>query len=345
MSNVNQGASGRSDEALEQLLRHASPRPMPSESDEAAVREALRAEWQAISGRRQTRRRIAGFAIAATVLVAVFSMFSLFRLPVVDAVQVATIEKSFGSIYLLGEASELSETEALSSVLSGQTIVTGDETGMALAWGNGGSLRIDANTRVRFTDSASVYLDTGRVYFDSSPFAFMARISGGDAPEFVVVTDYGEVAHTGTQFMTRVTDDDLTVSVREGKVEVEGRYQDYVASSGEQVTMTGRGQPTVLSISRTGEAWNWVSRTSPVTDVDGKSLHEFLLWACRETGLEYHYEGGAEQIARYKAVLKGPIDTEPLQELKLRVESAGLEWAIVDGAIYISDRAINVSDN
>jgi ferric-dicitrate binding protein FerR (iron transport regulator) len=344
MTNIDQRAGGRSEEALEQLLSHASPRPMPSESDVAAVREAVSGEWQAMSGRRRSRRRIGVFAIAATVLIAVSSMFSLYRQPSVYAVQVATIEKSFGSIYLLGESSELRETEALSSVLAGQTIVTGDEAGMALAWGNGGSLRMDASTRIRFIESTSVFLDSGRVYFDSSPSGPMAGISGGGAPEFVVVTDYGEVTHIGTQFMTRVTDDDLVVSVREGKVEVEGLYQDYVASSGEQVTMSGRSQPAVLSISRSGEAWDWVSRTSPVTDVDGKSLHEFLLWACRETGLEFHYEGDAEQIARHEAFLKGAIYTEPLQALKLRLETAGLEWAIVDGAIYVSDKAINVRD-
>lgn len=344
MTNIDQRASGRSEEALEQLLSHASPRPMPSESDEAAVREAVCGEWQAMSGRRRSRRRIGFFAVAATVLIAVSSVFTMIRQPLIDAVQVATIEKSFGSVYLLGESSELRETEALSSVLAGQTIVTGDGAGMALAWGNGGSLRMDASTRVRFTDGSSIYLDSGRLYFDSKPSELITGIDGGGAPEFVVETDYGEVTHVGTQFMTRVTGDDLIVSVREGKVEVEGRYQDYVASSGEQVTMSGRSQPIVLSINRSGDDWDWVSRTSPMADIDGKSLHEFVLWACRETGLDYYYEGDAEQIARNEAFLKGAIYTEPLEALKLRLETAGLEWAIVEGAIYVSDKAINVRD-
>ena len=338
MSNFDQGASTRSDEVLEQLLSHASPRTMPSDSDEAAVREAVRAEWQAISGRRVSRRRVAVFAIAATVVLAVVSTISLIRLPMTDAVQVATIEKSFGSIYLLGEASELRETNSLSGVLSGQTIVTGEEAGVALAWGSGGSLRMDANTRVQFLDDASVLLASGRLYFDSSPAALLTGISGEGTADLVIVTDYGEVSHVGTQFMTSVGDEVLIVSVREGRVAVEGLYQDYVASPGEQVTMTGRGQPVVLSISRSGEAWDWVSRTSPAADVDGKSLHEFLLWACRETGLELRYEGGAEQVARHEAFLKGAIDTAPLDALKLRLDTAALEWRIVEGVIIVSDQ-------
>ncbi len=344
MSNLDQGASARSDEALEQLLKHASPRPMPSESDEIAVREAVRAEWQAVSGRRRLQRRVAGFAIAASVIVVVFYAFGLIRLPAVEAEQVATIERSFGSIYLLGEASELQRTPALSRVLSGQTIVTGEEAGMALTWGAGGSLRIDANSRVRFVDGASVYLASGRVYFDSLPSALAAGNAGDTRSDFAVITDIGAVTHVGTQFMTRVADGSLIVSVREGRVEIDNRFRKHFASVGEQLTISDRGQTTVLNVSRSGEAWDWVSRTAPMTDVEGKSLHEFLLWACRETGLEYHYEGGAEQIARYEAVLRGHIDTEPLQALKLRVESAGLEWAIVDGAIYVSDKAINIRE-
>ena len=338
MSDFDQGISTRTDEALEELLKHASPRPMPSRSDEAVVRQALRAEWQAVSGRHRSRRRIVGFAMAATVLIGVFSVFSLFRLPVVDAVQVATIEKSFGAIYLLGESSELRETPALSSVLSGQTIVTGDEAGIALAWGLGGSVRLDANTRVTFRDDESVYLESGRVYFDSEPSALIAGITAGDTKDFVVITDYGEVSHIGTQFMTRVGDRNLSVSVREGRVAVDGQYHDYVASSGEQVTLSGRQQPSVLSISGYAKDWSWVSRTSPPADVDGKSIYEFLQWVHRETGLEPRFEGQAEQVARIE-LLKGTIDAEPLKALPRWMATTALGYEINEGegVIYVSN--------
>lgn len=338
MSNFDRGTGVPSDDALEQLLTQASPRPMPSQSDVAAVKHAVRAEWQHVSGRHQSRRRVLTFAIAATVLVGVFSIFSVFRTPVVEAVQVASIEKSFGSIYLLGEASELRETQELSSVLSGQTIVTGKGAGIALAWGSGGSMRMDENTRVEFTDKQSVYLESGRIYFDTDPSTLMTGITGRDAEDFVLRTDHGEVTHIGTQYMTRVKGDTLTVSVREGQVSVDGQYQDpVVASSGEQISLAGRQRPTVLSINRSGGSWEWVGRTSPAADVDGKSLHEFLLWACREMGLELRYEGRAEKVARQDAILRGTIDTQPDDALRLRLASAALEWRIEEGVIYVSD--------
>ena len=122
-------------EALEDLLRHSSPRPVPSQEDEVAVREAVHKEWRELTARRRVRRRIFQYAIAATVLLGAFLAFNSFRTPVIDIVQVATIEKSVGPVYLLGEQAELRETGDLSNVLAGQTIVTGDNAGLALAWG------------------------------------------------------------------------------------------------------------------------------------------------------------------------------------------------------------------
>jgi len=336
MSNFDQSTGVSSDDALEQLLKHASPRPTPSQSDEAAVRQAVRSEWRQVTGRHRSRRRVLQYAIAATVLIGVFSVFSIFRTPAIEAVQVATIEKSFGSIYLLGEKSELRETQELSTVLSGQTIVTGSKTGIALAWGNGGSLRVDENTRVEFAAENSVYVQSGRIYFDSELNVPTAGNGIGGKDGFVVSTDYGEVAHLGTQFMTDVNAGELTVSVREGQVAVEGHFHSEVATSGQQLRFLGRQKPTVLSISRSGNSWDWVSRMSPATDVDGKTLHEYLLWACRELGLELEYEGEAEQVARL-AKLKGTINSEPAEAMKHRMATAALESRIDEGVIYVSE--------
>ncbi|MBT8089919.1 MAG: FecR family protein [Gammaproteobacteria bacterium] len=336
MSDFEHSTGVTSDDALEQLLKRATPRPMPSSSDEATVRQAVRAEWQNVSNRHKSRRRMMSFAIAATVLISVFAVLSVFRLSGVDAVQVASIEKSFGSIYLLGESSELRETRDLANVLSGQTIVTGSQAGIGLAWLNGGSMRMDENTRVEFVNDATVYLKSGRIYFDSSPPALIAGITTGGMAEFVVHTDLGKVAHIGTQFMTGVDAGTLTVSVREGQVGVEGQYHSQIASSGEQLTLSGRQRPAVLSISRSGESWEWVSRTSPPANVDGKTLHEFLLWACRELGLEIQWEGQAEQVAR-GAILRGRIDTEPAEALRQRMATAALAWHIDQGVIYIGE--------
>ena len=321
-------------DALEELLRHASPRPVPSQEDQAAAREAVREEWRNVASKRQTRLRVTRFAIAATVLIGVFAGLNAYRAPVAEAVQVATILKSIGPVYLLGEQAELRETDDLSNIVSGQTIVTGDDAGLALAWGNGGSLRIDENSRIEFTDDVSVFLEQGRVYFDSLPPSILTEVDTQDAPVFALHTEFGQIQHLGTQYMSEVDSGTLIVSVREGEVSVDGKFYDKRVLSGQQATISGRQQPNILSISRSGEAWNWVNRTTPPVDVEGKTLHAFLSWASRELGLELQYEPAAASEAR-KSVLVGTIDKEPAVAMPLWVASAGLDWQIHEGVIHI----------
>lgn len=323
-------------EALEELLRHASPRPAPSPDEVAAARASVRAEWRDLTGKRQARRRVIQYAVAATVLVGVFAAFNVFRAPIVETVQVATIEKSIGPVYLLGEEAELRETIDLDNILSGQTIVTGSGAGLAVALRNGGSVRVDEHSRIQFTDERSIFLESGRIYFDSQASSLVADTD--NTPKLTLRTELGDVEHKGTQYMTAVDSSQLVVTVREGQVSIDGMYFDHVASPGQQVTLAGSTQPSILSISSHSDAWSWVYRTTPAADVDGKSLHEFLSWVCREMGLELRFEGQAEAIAR-DAVLKGTIDTEPAEALRLRLATAALDWRIDEGVIYISDRS------
>ncbi len=316
---------------LENLLRQAEPRPVPAPADVAAAKAALCDEWRDATGQRQRRRRLAGFAIAATVLAGLFAVYTVTRAPIVDLVEVAMIEKSYGPVYLLGEQAELRSADDLSRIVSGQTIVTGAGAGLALAWASGGSVRADENTRLRFTSDTDVFLESGRVYFDS-----VAGNDGGNVSRFTLLTEHGDVSHAGTQYMTAVDRDRLVVSVREGSVTIDGVYHEQTVRAGQQATLAGRQRPDVLRISRSGEAWDWVVRTAPSADVDGKTLHEFLVWASRELGLELHFEGEAERVA-HEAILRGNIDTGPEDALRLRLASAALGWRIEEGVIYITD--------
>lgn len=320
-------------DALEELLRQASPRPAPSHEDEIAVRAAVQAEWRDLTSSRRTRRRFLLYGIAATVLISAIAVLGILRSPVVDPVQVAIIEKSIGPVYVLGEQAVLRKTGDLSNIVSGQTIVTGEGAGLALEWGQGGSVRIDENSRVEFTDGQVVYLEKGRVYFDSRSSTLIA---GTDhASVFILKTPIGEIRHVGTQYMTEVNGDALVVSVREGEVSVDGIRHDRAVRSGQQMRMSGSQQPSVLSIGRSGEAWNWVNRITPPVNVEGRSVYEFLVWASREMGLELVLTDAANSVAR-DALLMGTINTSPAEALPLRLATAAMDWRIDEGVIYIS---------
>lgn len=325
------------DNTLEQLLRRASPRPVPDAEAAAAAREAVRSEWQAVSGRHRSRRKVLRFAVAASVLVAVFSVFSLFRVAEVGVTQVASIQKSSGSIYVLGEQSELLRAEKLTAIHEGQVIVTGDDAGIALTWSSGGSLRLDKNTEVDFRDHETVFLRSGQIYFDSQASELIANVGAVGPVSFQVETEHGVVSHVGTQFMTEVNAGKLKVSVREGQVDVAGQYYAQSASRGEQLVFSGRQRPLVLSFPEYGAAWDWIAAVSPSVSVNGKSVHEFLNWAGRELGMSIRYiDDDVERVAR-KTLLVGRIDTEPREALRLRMMTVALDWRSEEGVIYVSN--------
>lgn len=324
-------------DSLEELLKQAAPRPVPSPDDEAMARAAVREEWRQVTAGRRSRRRVMQYAVAATVLLGVFGVLNVLRTPPVEAMRVASIEKSIGSVFVLGEEAELHEVSDDMPVYSGQTVVTRDDAGLALAWGNGGSLRVGANTRIEFTDENSVFLIEGRAYFDSLPAANVAGFDGGDAAAFTLRTELGDVYHVGTQYMGEVDDDALVVSVREGKVFIDGRFHERTISSGYRVSMAGRQLPSVSNISRSGEAWEWVHETMPPRDVEGQTVYDFVRWVSRELGLDFRFDEQAEAVAREKARLKGEIDTGAAEALKLGLASAALDWHIEEGVIYITE--------
>ena len=336
MSDVRQDRGIEEDEALERLLSQAAPRPVPSRADEAAVRAAVHAEWSQVTSRRRRRRRSLVYAMAATILLGVFAVFNAFRPMPVDAIVVASIEKSDGAIYLLGQSAELARTEDLESVMAGQTIVTADNAALALAWSGGGSLRVDGNSRVLFASDDTLFLESGRIYFDSMPSPLLAATPVTGSGGVAVQTEHGRIRHIGTQFMAEAEPETLIVSVREGKVAIDGQYHDHTALAGEQVTFTGRQRPTVLSIGGSGESWSWVERTSPLVDMENRSLHEFLVWATRELGLELEFEGGAEAVAR-GAIQRGFVANEPSIALRQRLELAAFSYRIEGGVIYVTD--------
>ena len=336
MTTTREDGALRTDQAVEALLEHALPRPMPPSSDEQMICEAVQAEWQAVTRKRRSRTQFTRFAIAATVLLAVTVSFNMLRDSGIAPLKVATINKSYGSI-LLGNQSQLHALSDFSAITAGQSIVTDTDSGISLEWGRGGSLRIDADTRIEFVSTEEVYLRSGRIYFDSTPSELIAGVPGGSVErKFRIRTDHGTVTHVGTQYMTFTDGGELRVSVREGRVSMNGKYHDETVLEGQQLKIAGSNRGRFTNFPRHGAAWDWVEATAPVADVDGRSVYEFLKWVSRETGLDIFYESPeAEQKAR-AGILKGKVDIDPRSALEFRMMGEDLNWHIVGGTIKVS---------
>ena len=327
------------DSALEDLLGRASPRLAPPSDDERLVRAAVHAEWAAMTHKRKVRRHFLTYAAAATVLLAIvvtYNGLSGFDEP---AVQVATIDKSFGSIYLLGEQSELHEMTDVAVVSAGQTIVTDDKSGMGLAWGYSGSLRIDQNTRIEFISPTSVFLRSGRVYVDSQPTEALSDIDAGLISSLDnhldIRTEHGDVTHLGTQYMTAVDKEELIVSVRDGQVSIDGSLYPATVAEGQRLTIVGSARPSVTNFPGYGDAWRWVESTAPALKLEGRTVYEFLLWVGNETGMKVYFDSSEAELLAKESELVGTVDSAPTEALAFWMSAVDLEWSIDDGFIRV----------
>ncbi len=337
MSSMGDHGAARNDDAVEALLEQASPRPSPPGKDEEMIREAVLSEWQAVTGWRRTRMRVTRFAVAATVLLGVAVTFNMLQESGIAPVQVATITSSHGSIHVRGEESQMHELRDLASIMSGQLIITDYDSGIGLAWGNGGSLRIAAATRIEFVSGDDVFLHSGRIYFDSTPSELITSVSSGSGEaKLRILTNHGTVSHLGTQYMTYTSDSELTVSVREGEVSVDGTYYNDKAFAGQQLSIVGSARPSITNFPRHGEAWKWIEDVSPDVEIDGRSVDVFLNWVARETGLRVEYPNAATKQAAEYEVLKVTVKLEPRAALDVLVETTVLKWHVEEGAIKVS---------
>lgn len=331
MTNTGDNALPEDDQALEELLGRASPRPLPPADLVQQAKAVAQGEWQQMNRRRTTRRRLTMFATAATVVLAVTVVMNTWLAPVVPPVQVATLEKAIGTVYLLGEQSELYVPDDLSAVQSGQTIVTAKNASVGLSWGQGGSLRLDADTKVVFESIDTVELKSGRVYFDS-------RTDNDKQATLTISTEYGDVTHIGTQFITAVEDEELTVRVREGRVSIDGRFYDGTAKQGKAMKFAGSNEPREFDESGFGPEWEWIELTAPVTAMDGKKLRAFIEWVSRETGLKYEFE--SDEVKSYvdDSDTLGDLSNTPRVALRqsLRINNLDLEIDQENGVIIIS---------
>lgn len=325
-----------SDENLEVLLSRASRRATPDDAAFEAAHAAVHREWRSVTASNRRRRLTRTFAMAASIATIVFiAAFTLWP-STGGPVMVATIERSFGSIHILGDESTLRPADDLARIAAGQTVITSEESGLALSIG-GGSLRVDEHSEIYFVSDTEIRLNRGSLYFDSEPAALLHRPAAGTPDALRVSTANGMVEHTGTQFMVATSADRLMVAVREGHVEVYGNYYNRTVESGKQANFVGRSRPSLLDVASHGDTWRWVTKTSPPVVVDGQPIDAFLQWAGRELG--YRVEYASDELAQdaRTQTLRGTIDSPPDRALTTWMSLTGYAWRISEGVIYVTE--------
>jgi hypothetical protein len=326
--NEHRTPDGDDESDIARLLARTGPRSQPSAAAASAVRDAVEAEWRRQVDARAARRRYTGWAVAAGVTVAAVGAWLASPLYLPGPAAVATVARVVGDVSVESSGGQWVPLSAGSVVESGTVLSTGSGGRAALDLESGVQVRLDVGTELAFNGLDEATLARGTVYVDSGPGP------EGDA-RFVLETPAGDVRHLGTQYSAAVDDGALRVAVREGRVEVTGQRASVVANAGEQL-MIEEGRVTRSALARNAPEWDWVAKVVPPFEIEGRTVHEFLAWASRETGHEVAYASPeVEQLAN-RVTLSGNVEgLPPQQAVDAVLATTSLSASIADGRIEV----------
>jgi ferric-dicitrate binding protein FerR (iron transport regulator) len=216
-------------------------------------------------------------------------------------------------------------------VVAGLALETDDHTRAALRLTGGASVRLDRNTRLTFDSAARVSLVSGALYVDSPP--------GAKGSPIEVRTPRGLMRELGTQFEVRVLEPEVRVRVREGAVRVETSGPPQDARRGDEVRTNGHDL-TRASVALSGAPWDWVLDVAPPFALEGRTLADFLSWACRENGWTLQYVDDAATHAAGEVVLHGSVQMlTPTQAVEAVLPTVGFAHRVEGGTLVIARAA------
>jgi len=302
---------------VESLLRLAGARPAPPAERMRRVRAAVHAEW-ARGVERRRRRTLGVVALLATAAAVILALgLSRRASSPLPAVTVAVLERVTGAHRGLPIASRIDGGPAVvaigDGVPAGAVVETDGAARAALRLSSGASIRLDTRTRLSFRSGIEVFLERGAIYVDTPPGAAALEVH----------TPKGVARELGTQFEIRVLEPEVRVRVREGIVRLRQDERSEDARRGDELRTEGteiaRGAVPVY-----GEAWSWVLDVAPPFMLEGRTLAEFLAWACRENGWTLEYADAASSRAARETLLHGSVEAlTPAQAVEAVLPTSG----------------------
>lgn len=334
---ANDGTNGQeppNGEAIRRLLKMAGPRPAVPADRQARVRAAVHAQWLAGTRRGSRRRPLirGGWALAATaalVLAATFAGWRPGSLLSPGGRRIGRIARvdgqaqgRDGAVLLAGDA-----------VNAGFEMTTAGDARLAIDLGDAISVRLDRGSRARVVSARVLELEAGALYVDSG-----ATVAPGDTPAIEVRTPRGIVRDIGTQFEVRLGAEELRVSVREGRANLDRDGRSYGADAGQRLTIDASGAVLTDRVDPRGPEWDWVLASAPPFPIEGRPLTEYLGWVSREAGLTVRFADPSIEREAGTVVLHGSIEgLTPDQTPAAVLPTCGLDHRI-EGDLLLIDR-------
>ncbi len=318
------------DATVRDLLRQA--RPVSVDAARAArVRRAVHAAWQdAADGRRHWKRGVA-IALAAAAVLAFAVALTLVngrRERAVPQAAAPIASTLFVTSDVVFQHDGQPRAGRVGEALRAGTRITTAAGRAAIVLANGVELRLDSNTDITLDTVGRMSLARGALYLDSS------QRTG--PPETVAIAARGSaIRDIGTRFEVRLSDQELRVRVRDGRVEVSSAFGTREADRGGQLRVTSSGIVSG-SASTSGADWDWIVRAIGPPQLEGRPLTEFLAWAEREGGRPIRFADPALERANRATIVYGAIESLTVEEaLDVVLPSCGLARRTDDDVITI----------
>lgn len=290
------GSDSPSEDAIARLLNLAGPRDDIPADVERRVHDRVRNEWRSSVARRRTLQWSVPLALAASLVLAIaLNNRTPDVAPPAVLKPIATVARINGSTDL--SANRLSVGDP---VYAGDTISTADGQGISLAMSSNLSLRLASATTVTIDSIDEVTLAAGRIYADSGQAIYRDR-------HITIVTDVGVATDIGTQFAVGYLQDEMSVAVREGTVDVSDQSESYTAKSGDRLVLQPDSGVVFEQISKYDDSWDWAVALAPAFDIHNRSLLDFLNWTARETGKELEFANHDVRMAVMRTILSGSV--------------------------------------
>ena len=305
--------------AIDDILKHADVREMASETSKARIRKELHSHWKKSTATQQPNiwNHKTPMALAASIL-----FLSLWGLLFSDdnTTQAILLEQVHGDIALFSNQQEQIAARPGSRLISGSSITTMASGSATVLLPTIGNLRLDSNSQVTFNDANRLLLQSGRIYFESSKKAKHSQIE--------ITTQHGTIKNTGTQFEVQSQSNALSIRVREGSINFNSNYGSQTLQSGYQLTTLPSGSSQTNTIDANDSSWKWIHALAPQFELEGKSLHQYLLWVSREYALKIEFARDTEQKSR-NILLHGDIESLDLEQaLKVVFSATRLKYEL-----------------
>lgn len=316
------------DDALQELLRKAGPRPAVSQERLDRIRSAVHSQWVAETGVRKRNRTVFAAICAVAAIIAFFVFRSWIDLnPPANLSVVATVE------ILDGGASRIRNSHSY-PLKAGDSLSVSDrlETGSAsralLRFADGSTFRINFDSAIEVVSAEVFSLEKGAVYLESA--------GNQSVPEVQIQTSFGSVIPTGTQFEVRVLEERLRVRVREGSVRVVSGNDVQNGKRGTEIQLDRSGRFSQTSIPVYGAEWQWASEIAPPFEMEGHTLRDYLQWVTRENGWQLRYASQRIAESAGSIVLHGNLArVPPAETVSAVLPVSGLTHTLQDGTLTV----------